>query len=65
VKTDRTMPDNESYIIIRDNEKRTRLLLDIAVSGERNIIKTEAEMILKYKNHFNRIKKSVEYKRKN
>ena len=36
-------------IIIRDNEKRTCMLIDIAISGDRNVIKKEAEKILKYK----------------
>jgi len=36
-------------IIIRDNEKRTCMLIDVAVSGDRKVIKKEAEKILKYK----------------
>jgi hypothetical protein len=36
-------------IIIRDNEKGTRMLIHVAISGERNVIKKEAEKILKYK----------------
>ena len=48
-KTDRTIPNNEADIIIRDNEKRTCMLIDVAVSGDRNVIKKEAEKILKYK----------------
>ena len=47
--TDRTIPNNKPDIIIRDNEKRTCMSIDIAVSGERNVIKKEAEKILKYK----------------
>jgi len=35
-------------IIIRDNEKRTCMVIDVAVSGDRNVIKKEAEKILKY-----------------
>ena len=35
--------------IIRDNEKGTRMLIDVAISGDRNVIKKEAEKILKYK----------------
>jgi hypothetical protein len=50
VKTDRTIPSNKPDIIIRDNEKGTRMLLDVAISGDRNVIKKEAEKILKYKN---------------
>jgi hypothetical protein len=36
-------------IIIRDNKKRTCMLIDVAISGNRNVIKKEAEKILKYK----------------
>ena len=49
VQTDRTIPNNKPDIIIRDNEKGTCMLIDAAISGDRNVIKKEAEMILKYK----------------
>ena len=49
VQTDRTIPNNKPYIIIRDNEKGTCMLIDVAISGDRNVIKKEAEKILKYK----------------
>ena len=49
VQTDRTIPQNKPDIIIRDNEKGTCMLIDIAISGDRNVIKKEAEKILKYK----------------
>jgi len=49
VQTDRTIPNNKPDIIIRDNEKTTCLLIDVAISGDRNVIKKEAEKILKYK----------------
>jgi len=49
VQTDRTIPSNTPDIIILDNEKRTCMLIDVAVSGDRNMIKKEAEKILKYK----------------
>jgi hypothetical protein len=32
-----------------DNEKRTCILIDVAIPGDRNVIKKEAEKILKYK----------------
>ena len=41
--------NNKPDIIIRDNEKGTCMLIDIAISGDRNVIKKEAEKILKYK----------------
>jgi len=48
VQTDRTLPNNKPDIIIRDNEKGTCMLIDVAMSRDRNVIKKEAEMILKY-----------------
>jgi len=49
VQTDRTIPNNKSHIIIRDNEKGTCTLIDVAISGDRNVTKKEADKILKYK----------------
>jgi len=49
VQTNRTIPHNKPDIIIRDNEKGTCMLIDVAISGDRNVIKKEAEKILKYK----------------
>jgi hypothetical protein len=49
VQTDRTVPNNKPDIIICDNEKRTCMLIDVAISGYRNVIKKEAKKILKYK----------------
>ena len=41
--------NNINNIIIRDNEKGTCMLIDVAISGDRNVIKKEAEKILEYK----------------
>ena len=49
IQTDRTIPNNKLDIIIRDNEKGTYMLIDVAISGEGNVFKKEAEKILKYK----------------
>jgi hypothetical protein len=49
VQTDRIIPNNKPDIIIRDNEKRTCMLIDVAISGDGNVVKKEAEKILKYK----------------
>ena len=49
VQIDRTIPNNKPDIIIRDNEKGTCMLIDVAISGDRNVIKREVEKILKYK----------------
>jgi hypothetical protein len=35
---------------MRGNEVGTCMLMDVAISGERNVIKKETEKILKYKN---------------
>ena len=42
-------PNNKPDIIIRDNEKGTFMLIDIAIWGDRNVIKKEADKILKYR----------------
>ena len=39
VRTDRTIPNIKPDIIICDNEKGTCMLIDVAISGERNVIK--------------------------
>jgi hypothetical protein len=49
VQTDRTIPNNKPDTIIRDNEKGTCMLIDVVISGDRNVIKKEAEKIPKYK----------------
>ena len=48
-RIDRTIPNNKPDIINRDNEKETYLLIDVDIPGDRNVIKREAEKILKYK----------------
>jgi hypothetical protein len=49
VQTDRTIPNNKPDIVIRDNEKGTCMLINVTISGGRNVIKKEAEKILKCK----------------
>jgi hypothetical protein len=49
VQTDRSIPNNKPDITIRDNEKQTCVLIDVAIPGNRNVINKEAEKILKYK----------------
>jgi len=49
IQTDRTIPNNKPDIIILDNEKGTCMLIDVAISGDSNVIKKEIEKILKYK----------------
>ena len=43
MKTDSTLHNNKPDIILRDNEWGICLLIDIAISGDRNLIKKEAE----------------------
>jgi hypothetical protein len=44
--TDTTVPIKEPDTIIRDNEEGTCVVIDVAISGNGNIIKKEAEKIL-------------------
>ena len=48
VQTHRTIHNNKPDIIIRDNENGT-CIIDVAISGDRNVIKKEANKILKHK----------------
>jgi polysaccharide pyruvyl transferase WcaK-like protein len=49
VKSDRRISNNILVIVTRGNEKATCLLIDTAISRDRNVLKKEAEKILKYK----------------
>jgi hypothetical protein len=49
VQTHRTIPNNKPDIINRDNEKGTCMLIDVAIAGDKNVIKKVTEKILKYK----------------
>jgi len=49
IQTDRTIPNNKPDITILDNDKGAYMLIDVVISGDRNMIKKEAEKILKYK----------------
>ena len=60
----RTIPISKPDIIIRDNEKRARMLIDFAILVNRNVIKKEAKETLKYKNLNNRNTGHVENKKK-
>ena len=39
LQTNRTIHNNKPDIIISDNEKGTCMLIDVAISGDRNVIK--------------------------
>jgi hypothetical protein len=43
------MPNCKLDIVIHDHEKGTCMLTDATISGDGNVIKKEAEKILKYK----------------
>jgi hypothetical protein len=49
VQTDRTITNNKPDIIIHKNVRETCVLVDVADSGERNVIKKEAGKILNIK----------------
>jgi len=49
LQTDPNNPDNKPDIIGHGNENGTCVLTDAAVSGDRNFIKKEVEIILKCK----------------
>jgi hypothetical protein len=49
VQTDRAIPNNKLDNMIRDSEKGTCLLIDVSISGDRNVIKQDTEKSLKYK----------------
>ena len=42
IQTDRTIRNNKRDIIVRDNEKGTCMLIDVAMSGDGNVIRKEA-----------------------
>ena len=49
VRTDRTIPNNKPDFIIRNNNKGSCMLIDVAIPGQRNVTRKEDEKILKYK----------------
>lgn len=49
MQTDRTIPNTKPDVIINDNDKRTYILIDFAIYGDRKVITKEVEEILKYK----------------
>jgi hypothetical protein len=48
VHTYKTIPNNKPDIIKKKKKKGTCVLIDSAISGDRNVIKKEAEKVLKY-----------------
>jgi hypothetical protein len=64
VQTDRTIPSNKPGIIMRRNEKGTCVLIDVAIPGDRNVVKKETEKILKYKDLITEIQRMWNVKTK-
>jgi hypothetical protein len=48
VRTNRTILNSKLDSIICDDEKGTCVLLDVAIPGDRNVIKKEAEKFQRY-----------------
>jgi len=42
-QAERTIPNNKPDIIIRENDKGTCMLIDVAISGDRNVIKKRSQ----------------------
>jgi hypothetical protein len=49
LQNDRTIPDNKLDTITHDNNNGKCMLIYVAISGERKVIKKEAEKILKHR----------------
>jgi hypothetical protein len=45
VRTDRTVANNKPDIVICDNKQGICMLIDVAIPGDRNVSKKEAEKI--------------------
>ena len=62
VQTDSTIANNKPDIIIRDNGKRIRMLIDAAISRDINVIWKQAKKILKHKRRRNTARVECENK---
>ena len=51
MKNDKAIRNNKPDIVISDDETRKRLLMEVAISGHRNVTKKEAEKTIKYEQH--------------
>ena len=49
MQTDRTIPNNKLDITTDDHEKGMCVSIDVAISGDRNVIKKEAKKIISIK----------------
>jgi hypothetical protein len=57
------IPNNILDIIILNNKKGTCLLVDAAISGDRNVIKKEAMKVVQYKDNTNTAHEKYEKKK--
>jgi hypothetical protein len=48
VQTDRTVPNNKPDSIMSDNKQETYTIIEVTITGDRNVIKRETEKILKH-----------------
>ena len=64
MQTDRTIPNDKPDIIVRGNEKETCMILDVAIVGDRNVMKKEAQKILQYKDLTTEIQRMRDVKTK-
>jgi hypothetical protein len=64
VQINRTIPNNKLDITLHDAKTETCKIIDVAISGDRNVIKKEAKKILRYKDFNNRNSMHVECKNK-
>jgi hypothetical protein len=55
VQTDRTVPNNKPDIIKKKKKKGKCMLIDVAISGDGNVFKKEADKVLKYKDFITEI----------
>jgi len=64
VKPDRPSPNSKLAVINRDIGKRPFFFIHTAISGDRNVIRKEAEKILKYEDPLIQIQRYEECKNK-
>jgi hypothetical protein len=54
----RTIPNNKLGIVIHDYETGTCMFIDVAISGDRHVIKKEADKFLKYRDLIKEIQRT-------
>ena len=64
IRANRTIPNNKPEIIIGDFEKGICILIDVAISVDRHVIKKEADKIFRYKDLIKEIQRMWNVKAK-